>query len=91
MDRKGGDGLGELVIHPPIISCLCFFLVPFVFFNYKGKKMALHFSHLIFWIENIFLIVFFLAFDIALVPFAYFITFYNISQSVNTICQMIGF
>jgi hypothetical protein len=44
MDRIGGDGLGELVIHPPIISCLCFFLTPFVFFNYKGKKMALYFS-----------------------------------------------
>jgi hypothetical protein len=91
MDRKGGDGLGELVIHPPIISCLCFFLVPFVFFNYKGKKIALYFSYLIFWIENIFLIVFFLLFDMSLVPFAYFITFYNISQNANSVCQMIGF
>jgi len=79
VDRKGGDGLGELVIHPPIISCLCFFLVPFAFFNYKGKKMALYFSYVIFWIENFFLIIIFLIFDLTLIPLAYFITFYNIS------------
>jgi len=91
MDRKGGDGLGELVIHPPIINCLCFFLVPFAFFNYKGKKMALYFSYVIFWIENFFLIIIFLIFDLTLIPLAYFITFYNISQSANTICQMIGY
>lgn len=66
-------------------------MLPFTLFPSKMDKVAEKFSYAIFWVENIILIVGFMAFEICLIPFVYLITYFNIIFSCKSPLQLVTF
>lgn len=70
--------MGEFVLHPPPISALTLFILPFSLTNNMIAKASTVFSYFIFWAENLIFLLFFLAYELLLVPLVYLKTFFNI-------------
>ena len=71
-------GYAELVIHPPPINVLTFFLLPMVIRKSLMRNAAEVFSKFIFWLENIIYIFLFLSYELMLVPFIFLRVIFNI-------------
>lgn len=87
--------IGEIVVHPPPINMLCtlifpFFLLPETQFKKWMPKICEAFSKTNFWIENIFLLVLFIIFELFLTPFVYLKSFYTIIYSTNGLFSVIA-
>jgi len=78
---------GEMVVHAPPLNTLSLLMVPFCFIpNQKLRENAMFyvskgFSYMMFWMENIIFVIFFVAFEICLMPLVWFICFCNIIYS----------
>jgi hypothetical protein len=72
---------GELVIHPPPISFALLPLLPFIFSRQLMAKATACFSLIVYWVENIFIIMAFLGFELAVMPFAYLKTWINLFRN----------
>jgi hypothetical protein len=65
-------GYSELVMHPPPLNIFSFFLLPCVIRPEFMKKGAECFSRIMFWMENMFYIVYFIFSEVILFPLIYF-------------------
>jgi hypothetical protein len=76
------------MIHSPPLNLFSLFMLPALLVpdgvtpNLIGK-MTKKFSYLNFWVENIFIIIVFIAYELCLLPFAYLLTFYNLMVTSN--------
>jgi len=73
-------GYAEIVIHPPPLNFFTVFLTPFTVKKTLMKKASRVFAKTVFWGENIFFFLFFLAYEFVLVPFIFFRIIYNIMR-----------
>jgi hypothetical protein len=87
------DRLGELVIHSPPVNLMTIVMLPFTIIPDRTlkdgstyslmSKVAHIFSCTNFWLENVIGIIFFMLFQIFLLPFVYLLTFFNIIYSTH--------
>ena len=77
---------GELVLHAPPLSYMTIILFPFLFSEKAMMKISKWFSYLMFWIENVVLLMMFLSIEIAFLMLpAYIKIWYNIIKISNGI------
>ncbi len=69
---------GELVMHAPPLSFLCGILLPFVWSRSIIAKLSKGLSYLMYWFENLIIILLFAIFEIVVAPFAYLKVWYNL-------------
>lgn len=62
------NGYAELVIHPPPINFFTAFILPFIVRKSLMKKAAECFSKFMFWIENVFYLLYFMLQEMLLFP-----------------------
>lgn len=72
---------GEMVLQPPPLSYLTILMVFFTPLPRAMVYISKFFSYLMFWIENVFLILGFLGFEIFIFPFAYIKIWFNIVKN----------
>lgn len=72
---------GEIVLHPPPVSYLAVFLVPFTLHPVASRVAGKIFAILMFWAENTFFISVFLLYSGFLMPFVYLKVLFNILRS----------
>ena len=87
------ERLGEFVIHSPPVNLMCLIMLPFtiipdsivdgVVVSSVMSRIAYAFSIFNFWLENIFFIIYFIVYEIVLMPFVFFLTFFNIMYSTH--------
>src|SRR4051794_38252831 len=84
---------GEIVLHPPPLSYLSAMMMPFLVSSFLMKYISKGFSYCMFWLENIFFIIIFLFFEMAIFPVAYIKVWINIIKNsmgvLNTILNCI--
>ena len=80
---------GEIVLHPPPVSYLSAMMIPFLVSRKAMRFISKGFSYLMFWAENIFFIMAFMLFELAIMPIAYIKVWINIIRNsmgvLNTI------
>ena len=71
---------GDLVLHPPPLCALTapVFLFYFILPEKYLISISKYFSYIVFWLENIFFVVFFLILELLLIPFVYLKNFLTI-------------
>lgn len=69
---------GEMVLHPPPLSYISAFLIPFTPFKFIMRYISQSFSLMMYWIENIVFIIGFLLFENVIAPIAYIKIWINI-------------
>jgi hypothetical protein len=80
-----------MIIHP---APLCCFSAPVIFLmptKFLVKPINQAFSYLSFWIENAIGMLFFIIYEIAMIPIAYGKTIVNIVIGTNKISKRIGY
>jgi hypothetical protein len=78
-------------MHPPPLSIFPGFLLPFSFNRDIMSKCSKGMSYFMFWLENIFFIVMFSVFELAISPFAYGKIWFNLLAMLrNTDISTIG-
>lgn len=81
------------MIHSPPLNIFSLFMLPTLAVPNLTEKVTKRFSILNFWIENIFIIIVFMAYELVMVPFAYLLTFYNLlvtsSSKLKTVINWI--
>ena len=80
---------GEIILHPPPLSYLSLLMIPFMFFRTLMIYITKGFSFMMFWLENIIFISFFLAFELIISPFAYIKVWFNIVRNSMGVCRTI--
>ena len=68
---KDRYGYEELVVHPPPLNCLVLILVPSLFRPHMMQGTARIYGRLIFCIENVFYIIYFVLYCLCLIPYIY--------------------
>jgi len=66
------NGYSELIIHPPPLNVFTMFILPCIIKKSLMKRAADVFSKFIFWAENFFYIIAFIAYELCLCPIIYF-------------------
>ena len=80
LDKRG---LEELVIHPAPMTIFTLILLPFSSVPKTFHDKAELFSKLMFWIENIFIILVFFIYSVLLIPLIFFKMLYNLFRSMK--------
>lgn len=83
------DRIGELMIHSPPLNFFSLLMLPTLFVPDQisrnlTERVTQRFSYLNFWIENIFIVIVFMAYELCMLPLAYLLTFYNIMVISNS-------
>lgn len=76
-------GYAELVVHPPPLNVMNMPILPFAFVPDSFPSKAEVFSKLMFWFENLFIVLLFLVYSILLVPLIFFKMLYNFFRSMK--------
>jgi hypothetical protein len=80
---------GEIVLHPPPVSYLSAMMIPFLVSRKAMTFISKGFSYMMYWVENIFIVLAFFAFEVAIMPVAYIKVWINIIKNsmgvLNTI------
>jgi hypothetical protein len=71
---------GELVLNPPPLSFFFIVLLPFSFSRQLMTRLSKAMSYFMFWIENIFYVLFFVVFELLVSPLSYLKIWYNLAQ-----------
>jgi hypothetical protein len=79
---------GEIVLHAPPLSYIWSILLPFMWSRTVVAALTKVISYLMFWIENIVFIAFFILLEFALMPIAYFKIWFNIITNSSSILIM---
>ena len=80
---------GELVYNPAPVCLMSLFLLPFICSTFLMVKAANLLGILIFWIQNIIFMLFFLTFHILLVPFIWLKVFFTIGSAPTPLLSRI--
>jgi hypothetical protein len=72
---------GEMVLHAPPFNILGIILIPVSFIPdpETKKKLSMVFSKMVFWLENIIFVFFFMMFELLLMPILYIKCLFNIA------------
>ena len=80
---------GEIVLHPPPLSYLSAMMIPFLVSSVAMKYISKSFSYLMYWLENLFFIAGFSAYEILIAPIAYFKVWFNIIKNSMGVLNLI--
>lgn len=72
------NGYYEIVIHPPPLNYFTFFILPFLIKPNLMKSASKVYSKLNYWFENIFYFMYFLGYELLMVPIVYMTVMVNI-------------
>jgi hypothetical protein len=74
---------GEIVLHAPPVNVCTLVMLPFVPFPSMMVSVSRYFSLMIFWFENLIGVLFFMIFEIILIPIVFLKTIFNIIYSTS--------
>jgi hypothetical protein len=72
---------GEMILHPPPLSYLSALMIPFLVSRVVMVYVSQAFSYMMYWMENLFFIFAFLAFEVIMAPIAYVKVWINIIKN----------
>ena len=78
------ERIGELMVHSPPLNVFSLLMLPTLAVPGLTEKVTKRFSYLNFWIENIFIVIVFMVYELCMLPFAYLLTFYNLIVTSNS-------
>lgn len=81
---------GEMVLHPPPLSYLSTILLFFLPCKSSLPAISKGFSYIMFWIENLVFLLFFLIYETLLSPVAYIKIWYNIIKTSSSYSKIFG-
>jgi hypothetical protein len=76
-------GYSQLVVYPPPLNVFCIFISPFILSKSNMMKISEGYQRFIYWVENFFFSIAFLAYEFFWLPFIYLKVFYNIFRLAN--------
>lgn len=77
------DCYGEMVRHAAPMNGLVVVMMPFIPSRKAMEYIANKYSLLVFWLENLFGVCFFIIFELILIPFVYLKTIFNVMYSTS--------
>lgn len=80
LDKRG---LAELVIQPAPLSIFTLILLPFASVPNSFYEKAELFSKLMFWLDNLIIVIIFIVYSILLIPLIFFKMLYNLFRSMK--------
>ena len=80
---------GEIVLHAPPLSYLSILMVPFLACEKAMIHISKGFSYVMYWLENILFLVFYLIFEVLILPLAYLKVWFNIIRTSMGVLRLI--
>lgn len=84
------NGYEKFILYPPPLN---FIILPMLFLTPSRawiKKASEFYTYLTFWMENVFLIIMFILYVLALDPFIIVKTYFQILTKIEGVCNKIG-